>query len=129
MNNPTRNGGASITFIADVGGLGIEFAGLAEAPRTVENGLYAGLLFGILRGGTLYAFDTSGNLHGAFVDGKSSIQITNNPNSNVTGLAFSNLQTNLWNVTARGAARPVFPATAPNTGFSPRSTCPACRSR
>ena len=81
------------TFIAD---LGVEFAGLTAGPKQASGGAYSQMLFGISRSGEMYAFDTSGVLQPIFVDGNTSVQTGA---SGVTGLAFSNLDKNLWHVT------------------------------
>ena len=62
----------------------------------MEGGVYSDLLFGISRTGRLYAFDTQGELQPIFVNGQTSIQT--GATGNVTGLAFSNLDKNLWHV-------------------------------
>jgi Calx-beta domain len=97
-------GNAQLVPIGDVGGLGIDFQGLAVMPQNVENNLYRGLLMGISSNGVLYAFDTDANLMPAFVDGRTSV---NTGLTSVNGLAFSNLDRNLWTQTgARGGLDP-----------------------
>ncbi|MHB8954104.1 MAG: dockerin type I domain-containing protein [Pirellulaceae bacterium] len=90
-----RSSALTTEFIANVGG--VEFAGLSTGPPQVENGVYSDVLFGISRTGRLYAFDTLGELQPIFVDGQTSIQT--GATGNVTGVAFSNLDKNLWHVT------------------------------
>lgn len=82
----------STEFIAD---LGVQFAGLTAGPKQAENGAYANMLFGISRTGQLYAFDTNGVLQPIFADGATSVSTGS---TGVTGLAFSNLDKNLWHV-------------------------------
>ncbi len=91
-----RSSALSTVFIADIGG--VAFAGLSAGPLQVENGAYSDVLFGISRTGRLYAFNTLGELQSIFVDGRTSIQT--GATSDVTGIAFSNLDKNLWHVSA-----------------------------
>lgn len=110
--NPTSAGFARLDYIdSPLNELnGIEFAGLAAGPRHVENGRYANMLFGIDEDGELYAFDTNGELQEIFVSAsqgggfvaQSSVQtgITN-----AHGLAFSNLDYNLWHHTGASGNR------------------------
>lgn len=90
-----RNIGADA---AGLGGLNLNFQGLALGPENVENGLYAQTLFGITSTGEMFAFDTAGNLEPLFADGRTSVStgITN-----VRGFAFGTLDYNLWHVTSR----------------------------
>ncbi|MEZ6126187.1 MAG: pre-peptidase C-terminal domain-containing protein [Planctomycetaceae bacterium] len=97
--------GLRTTFIRNIGadssgagGLNLNFQGLALGPENVENGLYSQTLFGITRTGEIYAFDTSGDLVPAFVDGRTFIDTGL---SSVNGLAFGTLDYNLWHVTSR----------------------------
>ena len=96
---------ASATYIAGSKSdlEGIQFEGLTNGPANVENGAFANLLFGIDSGGRLYAFDTNGVLQPIFVDGATSIQIsdpiTGAAIRNVKGLAFSTLVANQWKIT------------------------------
>ncbi|MDA1055264.1 MAG: pre-peptidase C-terminal domain-containing protein, partial [Planctomycetota bacterium] len=84
--------------------LGIQFAGLSAGPRNVEGGRFANLLFGIDTGGRLYAFDRLGELQPIFVDGQTSIQT--GVGFGIQGLAFSNLDVNLWHTTANRQGDP-----------------------
>jgi len=77
---------------------GLRFTGLTAGPQNVANGQYADLLFGITENGTIHAFNTSGVLQNVFANGRSSISTGL---SNVNGLAFSNLDYNLWHQTTR----------------------------
>jgi hypothetical protein len=95
---------AATTFINEVGadpatgvgGLGLDFQGLALGPENVENGLYADTLFGITSTGELYAFDDQGVLQPIFVDAQTFIDTGLN---SVTGLDFGTLDYNLWHIT------------------------------
>ena len=75
---------------------GLNFVGLVAAPNQVEGGAYADLLIGITNTGTLFAFNTDGELQPIFVDSQSSVDTGL---GSVTGLAFSTLQRNLWTTT------------------------------
>lgn len=90
-----RNIGADIN---GVGGLNLDFQGLALGPENVEGGLFAQTLFGITGSGDLYAFDTTGELQPVFVDGQTSVSTGL---FNVNGLDFGTLDYNLWHVTSR----------------------------
>lgn len=101
------------TFITNVGGLNISFAGLSFGPDEVEGGDYASTLFGISSTGRLYAFNATGILQPIFNDAATSTQIrtidpltgTATNVTTVTGLAFGTLERNLWHVTSnRGGA-------------------------
>lgn len=121
---PTQVGGADVDYIDTSAGLiGLNFQGLTVMPAYVEGGnlrddldnstpqstgAYHDLLVGITEDGTLYAFDTNGVLQPVFMDGQSSIRITdpfNRDNSasnvlgSVHGISFSNLDENLWHLT------------------------------
>ncbi len=87
------NIGAYVTSSYDL--LGINFAGLTAAPNDVLNGALANMLIGIDTQGTLYAFNTAGQLQKIFKGGLSSVSTGL---SNATGLAFSTLDNNLWHV-------------------------------
>jgi hypothetical protein len=78
--------------------LGIQFNALTAGPRNVDGGRYANLLFGTDVNGTVYAFNRSGELQGVFANGQSSISTGI---SSANGLAFSNLDFNLWHQTQR----------------------------
>ena len=90
-----RNIGADAT---GVGGLNLDFQGLALGPENVENGLLSQTLFGITGDGLMYAFDTTGELQPVFVDGQTSVDTGL---FNVNGLAFGTLDYNLWHITGR----------------------------
>jgi hypothetical protein len=92
---------------------GLHFTALTTGPRDVEPdpvtgiGRYSNLLFGLTDQGRLYAFDTDGHLQPIFAGGVTNIQLTYRepttgivgPLTNATGLAFSDLDINLWHVT------------------------------
>src|SRR6185312_10234891 len=102
VNNP--GGGASVQFIGkitDTNGNSVGFTSLTNGPPDVANGAYANDLFGADSQGNLWAFNTSGVLQPIFSNGQSHVSLGT---TNVTGLAFSTLDYNLWHVTdARGA--------------------------
>lgn len=92
----TANRGDYIATIADPDtGAPVAFSGLTVGPRNVENQRFDDVLFGIASNGDIYAFDTRGRLVPAFANGKSKIS-TGIIGAN--GLAFSNLDVNLWHV-------------------------------
>ncbi len=95
--------------ITDAAGQNVEFEGLTAGPPDVDNGAYSRMLFGIGKDGTLYALapeylDTATPtvaLDPIFLDDATSIATGL---ANVTGLAFTTLDYNLWHVTdARGS--------------------------
>lgn len=89
-----RNIGADET---GVGGLDLNFQGLALGPENVEGGLFSQTLFGITSNGDIHAFDTTGELQPVFADGQTSIS-TGVFSAN--GLAFGTLDYNLWHITS-----------------------------
>jgi VCBS repeat-containing protein len=94
----TANRGDYIATIADPDtGATVTFSGLTVGPRNVEGGRFDDVLFGIASNGDIYAFDVRGRLVPAFANGKSKIS-TGIAGAN--GLAFSNLDVNLWHVSA-----------------------------
>lgn len=107
-----RSSSLSTQYITNIEG--IEFAGLSVGPQQLQNGAYADLLFGISRSGRLYAFDTLGQLQPIFVDGQTSVQT--GAVGEVTGMAFSNLDRNLWHVTNNRANDPGHGITVPVDG-------------
>ncbi|MCH2129865.1 MAG: MBL fold metallo-hydrolase, partial [Pirellulaceae bacterium] len=90
--------------------VGLEFAGLTAGPGRVEDGLYADTLFGITSSGTLVAFDTSGILKPVLVNAQSSVETGL---LEVKGLAFSNLEENLWHETDQRGTDPGHGVTQP----------------
>jgi hypothetical protein len=77
---------------------GLQFTGLTAGPRNVGNGQYANLLFGTTANGRIYAFNTRGELQNVFSNGQSSIATGV---FGLNGIAFSNLDYNLWQQTQR----------------------------
>ncbi|HVX12329.1 MAG TPA: DUF4214 domain-containing protein [Pirellulales bacterium] len=104
INNPT--GPASVQFVAKItttGGNGVTFTSLTNGPADTNInpsnpslGTYANDLFAADSNGKLWAFNTSGVLQPVFSGGASSVSLGV---TNVTGLAFSTLDYNLWHVT------------------------------
>ena len=80
---------------------GLQFTGLSAGPRNVANGQYANVLFGTTLDGTIYAFNTNGELQNVFANGQSSVSTGI---FGLNGLAFSNLDYNLWHETQRRSA-------------------------
>ena len=78
----------------------INFTGLSRGPANVENGLFADVLFGVSTAGTLYAFNTAGELQPVFPFGASSIDLGV---ASVAGIDFSALDANLWHVSTPSA--------------------------
>ncbi|MBN1911069.1 MAG: VCBS repeat-containing protein [Pirellulales bacterium] len=92
----------------------IEFSGLALGPQNIEDGAYASTLFAtaaVDEGGAqstrIFAFTIEGNaivMAPVFVDTQSDITLVDpdgNPlGFNTTGLAFSNIDYNLWHMTS-----------------------------
>lgn len=81
----------------------IQFAGLTAGPENAGGGKYADLLFGITDDGQIYAFNTSGELQPIFVNNQTSVDTGLFA---VNGLAFSNLDRNLWQVTGNRGGDP-----------------------
>jgi hypothetical protein len=77
---------------------GLNFTGLTAGPRNVAGGQYANLLFGTTFNGDIFAFNTRGELQNVFVNGQSRISTGV---SGLNGLAFSNLDYNLFHQTQR----------------------------
>ncbi|QDV71228.1 Dockerin type I repeat protein [Rosistilla carotiformis] len=91
----SSNRGDYIATLTDASGNAIRFSGLTVGPRNLEEGRLSETLFGVATDGTIYAFDTMGRPQAVFANGQTSLR-TNQ--SGVTGLAFSNLDVNLWHV-------------------------------
>ena len=100
---------------ADNGGP-IRFAGLTAGPQNAENGRYADMLFGISDTGTLYAFNTAGELQPVFVNDSSSAETGL---FGVNGLAFSTLDRNLWTVTGNRNNDEGHGYNGPGTSYEP----------
>jgi hypothetical protein len=100
-------GGAQLDYINTATELaGIQFSGLAAGPRHVEGGRYQNTLFGITEDGELHAFDTQGTpqriFNSAFNPATGQIEVQTSVQTgltNVHGLAFSNVDYNLWHST------------------------------
>lgn len=75
----------------------IEFSGLVAGPQNAEGGRYANLLFGIDADGRVFALDTHGQPQPVFAGGAYFVETGV---SGANGLAFSNLDDNLWHVTS-----------------------------
>jgi hypothetical protein len=123
------------TLVAKVGN--VTFQGLTAGPPNVENGKYADMLFSTgyspLTGqSSLYAFDTTGALQPIFSNNNGASFASSVPLQgvfNVTGLAFSTLDYNLWHVTENRNTDPGHGVnTAPDNSrnaFSPNYPAPA----
>jgi hypothetical protein len=85
-----------LTTLTDLRGNPIPFSGLAAGPKNAEGGKYASMLFATDLNGNLHAFDLQGNRQGVFAGGLSTV---NTGLRNLNGLAFSNLDYNLWHRT------------------------------
>jgi hypothetical protein len=92
----------------------VPFSALTSGPATLEGGRYANMLFASTSDGEIWAFDTSGNLQPVFVNGQTKIStgivpgVDGSPfgfSLGITGLAFSNLDYNLWHVTNQGPVK------------------------
>ena len=101
-NGTTNNGDYIETIYNTTTRQRVQFASLVAGPRNAESNLQfsttlaAGLsniLFGIDTSGLLYAFDTLGRPAHVFPDAQWFIQTAA---TNPSGLAFSNLDVNLW---------------------------------
>ena len=98
----SNRAGAIGTYVASSYELtGLQFTGLTAGPRNVANGAYANLLFGSTAGGRIYAFDTNGTLQPVFANGANFVDTGS---SGFDGIAFSNLDYNLWHQTTRRSA-------------------------
>lgn len=99
----TSTGGARANYIASSATdlLGIRFQSLSAGPVETEDGRYAQMLFGLDSNGTLYAFNTSGQLQPVFVDGQTSVTtglVGLDNMRGVHGVAFSTLEENPWGI-------------------------------
>ncbi len=110
--NPAGTG-AKLDYINTATSLvGLHFQGLAAGPANVEGGRYADTLFAIDDNARLYAFDTQGFLQPIFVDGNTNVDT--GLTGQINGLAFSNLDYNLWHVT-NGVGPGNNPGSQPNS--------------
>ncbi|QDS90768.1 Dockerin type I repeat protein [Rosistilla ulvae] len=91
----SSNRGDYIASLTDANGDAIRFSGLTVGPRNLDGGRLSETLFGVAADGTIYAFDTMGRPQAVFANGQTSLATGQ---SGVTGLAFSNLDVNLWHV-------------------------------
>ncbi|QDS92515.1 Dockerin type I repeat protein [Roseimaritima multifibrata] len=105
-----RNGdrpiGEFVGFVSDDIGNPIEFTALTTGPRNVADGYdgngerssfpYAETLFGTDSSGNLFTFDTSGVLENKVGFGETNVATGV---SSIKGIAFSNLDVNLWHQT------------------------------
>ncbi|XZE33033.1 GEVED domain-containing protein [Pirellulaceae bacterium SH501] len=89
---------------------GIQFTGLTAGPRNAGGGQYEDILFGTDAAGNIYAFDTDGNFVNVFANGTSRVSTGI---SNLSGLAFSNLDYNLWHVSSNRSTDPGHGLNAP----------------
>ena len=76
----------------------VQFTGLTAGPSNLQNGAYENLLFATASNGSIYAFNTAGELQPIFAFGATSV---NTGINGLNGLAFSTLDFNLWNPTYR----------------------------
>ncbi|MCA9154372.1 MAG: PPC domain-containing protein, partial [Planctomycetales bacterium] len=99
--NYTTPDGAITRYVSESANdlLGINFQGLAAGPRNAENGRYRDLLFATDDAGVVYAFDEFGRLQPIFSDGATQVSTGLGIAGQVNGLAFSNLDYNLWHST------------------------------
>jgi hypothetical protein len=96
----------------DVTGTQVGFTALTLGPQNLQGGQFADMLFGTTTNNELFAFDLAGNLQVVFdtnndgiADSTSTdISLTgpnSSPNTQITGLAFSPLDINLWHPTMK----------------------------
>lgn len=90
---------------------GIQFTGLTAGPRNVGGGQYEDILFGTDISGNIHAFDTNGVPQGVFANGESRVSTGIFA---LSGLAFSNLDYNLWHQSARRGGDTGHNINAPN---------------
>ncbi|MFO0904297.1 MAG: tandem-95 repeat protein [Pirellulales bacterium] len=88
------NGALVGTLIANAGE---SLEGLSAGPTSVEGGLYANSMFAIATDGTIYAYNTAGIAQPFFANNETSVETGI---AGATGLAFSNLDRNLWHTTS-----------------------------
>jgi len=103
----TPAAGPTLKYVGTLKGItgkGIAFEGLTDGPADVgtvgQSGGYANTLFAVDASGNLYAINpTTGKLQPVLVDGNTSVPTKL---TNVQGLAFSNVDYNLWHATTAG---------------------------
>ncbi|HBE66520.1 MAG TPA: hypothetical protein DDW52_00090, partial [Planctomycetaceae bacterium] len=91
----------------------VSFTGLTAGPRNLEEGRFANMLFGITTDGTIYAFDTAGDLQPVFPGFNYKIQSTEGALPSATSIAFSPLDVNLWHTSQRRDNEPGHGRTEP----------------
>ena len=74
----------------------VRFSGLVAGPQNAEDGRYENLLFGITDTGRIFAFDTWGRPQAVFANAQ---YYVDTGIIGAHGIAFSNLDDNLWHVT------------------------------
>ncbi|QDV22465.1 DVUA0089 family protein [Aureliella helgolandensis] len=89
-------------LVIEDNGAPVRFTGLTSGPRNLEEGRFADTLFGITEDGTIYAFNTAGELQPVFpgFSYKTHSQ-SRSLGTNVTSIDFSPLDVNLWHLTER----------------------------
>ncbi len=105
IGNTIQRGVDELTTIVDPEtNQAVSFTGLTEGPRNLEGGRYSNILFGTTQNGTIYAFDTAGNLQPVF-PGYSYKTVTtslaDSLGNGIVGIDFSTLDVNLWHQTNR----------------------------
>ena len=101
--------GRQVTTATDLAGL--RFTGLTAGPRNVANGDYSEVLFGTTDSGAIVAFNVRGELQPVFSNGRSTVQTGV---QDLNGIAFSNLDYNLWQLTPRRGGDPGHGINAPS---------------
>ncbi|XZE21483.1 tandem-95 repeat protein [Pirellulaceae bacterium SH449] len=87
----------------------VVFEGLTAGPRNLQGGAFANLLFGITANGTLYAFNTNGQLQPVFPGFSYKVQTTTPSRAlggGIKGIDFSPLDINLWHLSDLRAGEP-----------------------
>ena len=107
-NRPTD---VQVDDVVDFGTIldGRRLGGLATGPVNLEGGRFAGTFFAVTTNGELFCIDPTGGAGGEAVivdnvfdsdgDGIADTWISNPTGNNVTGVAFSPLDVNLWHTT------------------------------
>ena len=81
----------------------VRFSGLVTGPQNAEDGRYENLLFGITETGRIFAFDTWGRPQAVFANAQ---YYVDTGVIGAHGVAFSNLDDNLWHATDRRDTAP-----------------------
>lgn len=87
----------------------VVFEGLTAGPRNLQNGAFANMLFGITANGTLYAFNTLGQLQPVFPGFSYKVRTVDPSRSlgaAIKGIDFSPLDINLWHLSDLRAGEP-----------------------